>query len=888
MEAGGSRPVGAARRWGGLAQLAQLAQLAVPLLAVLAVASASDDWSQCPAVCKCKWVSGKKAAECVQTELSAVPRGLSPELQSVDLSQNPLQMLPRDAFRDVGLVNLHKLFLRECAIRDLHQEAFSGLEILIELDLTANQIHTLHPGTFRDNVRLRLLYLNKNPISTLPDGIFSNMTFLQTVELSDCQLTHVGHRAFTNVPHLQHLKLDGNRLQHLQLSAVESLGRLVGLVLHNNPWRCDCRLRPLRDWTMEHRLYTKPTACAEPHKLRGKPWSELASEDFACRPQILAPPPGTVLEADTEDVTLSCKVNGNPAPQVQWVHNSRVISNDSRSVYGDQRFVVLEGPADSGAPPPASPALLGSAAGSVRWVNLTIRGVRPQDRGQFVCVAQSGGGVDERNVTLRVSRSYAGGGLGGLVGAGGSVADAWPLIAGLVAGVVLLLLATVLLCCCVARRRRDLQRRDAALVIGKKPPPEGRSPNGDVTHHVRADGCDQQKSLLTMVNPVQKPPRRYDHPTGLSGQGGTELSELSELNRNLLDDGSIYGHVDDEGRSLDSVGGLTPQRSGSEVEAPTAADRDRPLRPAAAAPNSYPPDLLAFPSRSASVSGAPHSPASTASTALCGTLPYSRSQSPFSPPLSQPQVQPRSGYVTIPRRPRVPSWSSPTPTPCLEDPLLKLEPVYDNMGPRTTADGSSVLSLNKTGLDNSPVRAAPPRVAPSPSPSPFLPTPSPLPAYYAPIEELDTSTSPVPDRPRANGPSHNHHNGHGHHYHSLGRPSSKFSTPPAPASDKGVNGRRGSWSRISPESTAASTATLGRQLAGSRNSDRDDDAMLLPGTAKRPSSIASVSSANSTTPLTNGSASAVRTVKVPPKPPPKPKKKVGPLFEDEGEDGTEV
>lgn len=155
-------------------------------------------------------------------------------------------------------------------------------------------------------------------------------------------------------------------------------------------------------------------------------------------------------------MTLSCKVNGNPPPEVNWVHNSRVIGNNSRSVYGDQRFVVLEGPA-------------GRVGDLVRWVNLTIRGVRPQDRGQFVCVAQSNGGVDERNVTLRVARAFSG---GGLVGPGGW--EAWPLVAGLVAGVALLLVAAVLLCCCLLRRRRDLQRRDAAMVIGKKPPPEGR------------------------------------------------------------------------------------------------------------------------------------------------------------------------------------------------------------------------------------------------------------------------------------------------------------------------------------------------------------------------------------------------------------------------------
>ena len=170
------------------------------------------------------------------------------------------------------------------------------------------------------------------------------------------------------------------------------------------------------------------------------------------------------------------------------------------------------------------------------------------------------------------------------------------------------------------------------------------------------------------------------------------------------------------------------------------------------------------------------------------------------------------------------------------------------MGPRTTADGSSVLSLNKAGLETSPVRAA--------RPVPFQP--SPLPAYYAPIEEQDPIPSPAPVR--ANG----------HHPRPAVSPAPNKFPPP----DKN---RRGSWSRISPES-----GTLGRHSSRS-----DEDTLLMPGSLKRPSSIASVTSASSTTPLTNGSA-VVRTVKVPPKPPPKPKKKVGPLFEDEGEDGTEV
>lgn len=60
----------------------------------------------------------------------------------------------------------------------------------------------------------------------------------------------------------------------------------------------------------------------------------------------------------------------------------------------------------------------------------------------------------------------------------------------------------------------------------------------------------------------------------------------------------------------------------------------------------------------------------------------------------------KQGYVTIPRKPRTGSWapavvnelSSPqSPTNTIE----LVEPVYDNLGLRTTAAGNSLLNLNK-------------------------------------------------------------------------------------------------------------------------------------------------------------------------------------------------
>lgn len=82
-----------------------------------------------------------------------------------------------------------------------------------------------------------------------------------------------------------------------------------------------------------------------------------------------------------------------------------------------------------------------------------------------------------------------------------------------------------------------------------------------------------------------------------------------------------------------------------------------------------------------------------------------RTQSPFTPaPIIYPAVVMKQGYVTIPRKPRTPSWTPsltastmtadyPLTSPAMSPDLV--EPVYDNLGLRTTASGNSVLNLNK-------------------------------------------------------------------------------------------------------------------------------------------------------------------------------------------------
>ena len=71
------------------------------------------------------------------------------------------------AFVSAGLLNLQKLYLPNCSLTDVHPGAFSNLVILIELEMSANQLRTLHPGTFKGNIRLRKLWLTSNPLRSV-------------------------------------------------------------------------------------------------------------------------------------------------------------------------------------------------------------------------------------------------------------------------------------------------------------------------------------------------------------------------------------------------------------------------------------------------------------------------------------------------------------------------------------------------------------------------------------------------------------------------------------------------------------------------------------------------------------------------------------------------
>ncbi|GAB0089832.1 Leucine-rich repeat [Sergentomyia squamirostris] len=658
------------------------------------------DWGQTCGTCSCKWVSGKKTADCRNASLTAVPTELSSELQVLDLSQNTIPEVRREEFSDASLQNVHKLFMRNCTLQDVHRDALKGLMILIELDFSNNLIRTLPVGVFSGLIKLRTILLNNNQIEVLEDRLFENLNFLYRIELKNNHIRTIGLNTFVNVPVLLQIYLDSNRLSVLKKESFERLEKLASLSILQNPWNCTCDLQQFRDFIISRNLFTNPTTCHDPPHLRGKSWSDVPSDNFACRPRIIMPRAGASLDAGGENVTLTCRIRGAPRPDITWIFNKKPLNAYDTRIH--VRHSLEPNRRD----------------GMDNYISdLTIVGVRSNDKGTYTCVAANRGGKDEANIVLAVPSSPFGG--------SGSSSGQFPkllLIVCLIAiGFLILLLIVVFLFCCYCRRVKKYNKNGSisenGLVASKidKSQNESMLEGGSVI-------MEMQKSLLTEVNPVEKPPRRAD----VESNGAIDSDDRHEVKKTLLDE-TAFGSHDDETQSV-ALSDTTPRSRQTFVDDGYGTN--------------LPPDLLAFPSHFSQTPSLQTSVTNIQDVRLYGKSPLSspvyqpsaglyatgfrtlqhpnksahpgakvnhRAQSPFTPgPIMYQPVVMKQGYVTIPRKPRTPSWSasaasSPTTTTTTAEFPSTIsadefnEPVYDNLGLRTTAAGNSVLNLNKLG-----------------------------------------------------------------------------------------------------------------------------------------------------------------------------------------------
>lgn len=693
-----------------------------------------EDFTEHCNKCRCSWKSGKKTADCTNQGLALIPDDLSSELQVLDLSNNVISEIRGHEMMRARQQNLHKLYLRNSTIESLHRDSFRNLTILIELDLSSNKLKRLDPGLFDDLKKLRVIMLNSNQIERIENNLFQNLKFLTKVELNSNQIYRIAQHSFTNVPVLSQIELDFNRLQILRKESFVNLEKLTSLSLTHNPWNCSCALRNFSEFVVTRGLYRSPTTCTQPAHLAGREWSDIKLDDFACRPQIIEN--RIIYPGDGENATFTCKVTGLPLPQVDWLFHKRPFPKN------DKRFSVTKAVRTSSK----------DATSEVLVSELTIVGVKASDRGPYACKATNPGGIEESEQFFDLKKELP-------KPSTNKTNDILWIVLFIVLAILVILILTILILCCVCRKARRFKKNSSISENGLMNSKMDKSADGSVL-----DGgsviMEMQKSLLTEVNPVEKPPRRAD--IEASDKDKLDYDEGHEVKKTLLEE-TGFAAQDEETVSValsdSTTVPMARSRAAAYIDDPSGGIGGGGTYGTTMAPaGTLPPDLLAFPStrqfpQSPSIQssmsnihdgriyGGHKSPLSSpiygvspgglvGGGGASGQVPAGfrtlqhpktgrtiaiaaqRANSPFTAaPLIYPQVVMKQGYVTIPRKPRTPSWTPsmnstattaellpPTsPTSVTSDLLpAQAEPVYDNLGLRTTASGNSTLKLNKS------------------------------------------------------------------------------------------------------------------------------------------------------------------------------------------------
>lgn len=363
------------------------------LIFALFISQTGSDWTKCSHIpeCQCKWSSGKKTASCVSADLKQIPN-LEPEIQVLDLHGNPLKSLERDAFIHTGLINLHRLNLSSTNLKTVHEDAFRELRILIELDLSQNELLQLSPATFRGNDRLRLLVLNDNPLSSLVAEQFPPLQHLKRLELSRCKLRSIHPFAFTNLRALETVHIHQNLLTFIHHTTF-NLPVLKTLTLSENPWHCDCRLRGFHEWFLDgsRNFGNEEVFCDSPENLAQISWRSIKGEDMVCPPIAVSTP--TVIRTEPgADISFGCFVRGDPQPTVTWsfrhfeIHNNT--NQNSEIVIYKYQIEDFDEYSDD------------YINKSAQWVNVTINNVTTDLSGEWKCSAKSSVGESKSYLTL--------------------------------------------------------------------------------------------------------------------------------------------------------------------------------------------------------------------------------------------------------------------------------------------------------------------------------------------------------------------------------------------------------------------------------------------------------------------------------------------------------
>lgn len=184
--------------------------------------------SPCAAGCQCD----PEKATC--QNVTAVPNiTIKGQLKSLTITKHLLGTLSADSFK--GFTSLQILEVTDGNISTIAAGAFVPVSgTVTKIDLSDNELEVLPIDVFKDLNNLATLLLSGNRIKTIPAGSFTNLGKLAILKMVNNQLETIEKGAFSAVTELQSLDLMINNFHTLPLEGLDGLVGLQTLTLDKN------------------------------------------------------------------------------------------------------------------------------------------------------------------------------------------------------------------------------------------------------------------------------------------------------------------------------------------------------------------------------------------------------------------------------------------------------------------------------------------------------------------------------------------------------------------------------------------------------------------------------------------------------------------------------
>ncbi|MEQ2313994.1 hypothetical protein AMECASPLE_007517 [Ameca splendens] len=213
-------------------------------------------------------------------------------LNLLSITHNQLVYMPNLAFQ--GLQNIKWLRLSYNSLNYLDTEAFAGLFTLNRVSLDHNELQFFPTETMTRLPEVTRLDLSHNPMTYLGEDAVS-MAKLTHLFLDHMSLQDLVNTAVSKSPCLVHLDISHNQLRVLQPFS-EGSPKLARLNLAGNPIKCNCYLRPFREWAIRRKVKLLGT-CGGPAHLSGESLKAVYPMDLRCQSQE------AMLKAEFEEAT---------------------------------------------------------------------------------------------------------------------------------------------------------------------------------------------------------------------------------------------------------------------------------------------------------------------------------------------------------------------------------------------------------------------------------------------------------------------------------------------------------------------------------------------------------------------------------------------------------